>query len=475
MGAVGAHAKEADLTRLGQEAQWAARYGFDDAWPERSARRRLSRRQIWIAAAAALALPLLLLLPLDWLGLLARLLAGSVFGVCIMLRVGSAAALLTRGRTPAPAPPADDDAPVYTVLCPLYREAGEVARLVAALDRLDYPKARLDVKLLLEADDPETLAAARRHQQPWIEIVVLEPSFPRTKPKALNVGLAQAKGRFVTVYDAEDSPHPQQLRAALATFRTGGSALACVQAPLLIDNARQSWLATQFEAEYAIQFLGLNAFLARLGLPFALGGTSNHFRTEALRSAGGWDPFNVTEDAEIGYRLARDGWRLGVIAPPTWEEAPTRLRPWLLQRSRWIKGYLQSWLVLMRNPRQLLRDLGWRRFWSMQAVLGGSLISALAHGPLLAWLAGCAVFGRTLTPFDAALLCAGWTSAILAAAGACARLGSWRPALAALSMPLYWPLASIASCLALHGFLRQPHHWAKTEHGCRSVLEQPRL
>lgn len=470
MGADGGQLRIAREVHLDEVALAPACTGLAEFWPERSAKRRLTPMQMLsFAAILALAVSGGVLLGNDALAWL-RPLGWGLFGALILLRVGSAAVLLV-----SPARQATSgwigELPVYTILCPLYREAGEVRRLIASLEQLDYPKDRMDVKLLLEADDAETLAAARIHARPWLELLILEPCLPRTKPKALNAGLARARGRFLTVYDAEDAPHPQQLRAALASFARGGSELACLQAPLLIDNAHRSWVSQQFAAEYAIQFLGLNPLLARLGWPFPLGGTSNHFRTEALRATGGWDACNVTEDADIGYRLARDGWTLGLIEPPTREEAPLRLIAWLRQRSRWIKGHLQTWLVLMREPDALMRELGWRRFWAVQAVLGGGLCAALAHGPLLGvTLLAISVPGWPLHPLDLAFLIAGLVASLIAAVAASARLRSWSLLRAALTMPLYWPLGSLAAMLALCEFVRRPFHWAKTEHGCRAAL-----
>jgi cellulose synthase/poly-beta-1,6-N-acetylglucosamine synthase-like glycosyltransferase len=460
---------------LDVEALSACCEGLARAWPERSAARRLTWRQAAfglallgaLAAAAALGAEALVLSGLALLG-------AGVFSAGVLLRIGSAAALLARPAAPASPPEWQGQLPMYTILCPLYREAREAPRLLAALDRLDYPKHKLDVKLLLEADDAETIAAVLRCAPAHAEILVLAPCSPRTKPKALNAGLARAQGRFVTIYDAEDAPDPRQLRAALAAFQSGGADLACVQAPLLIDNAGGSWLAAQFALEYALQFLGLNALFARFGAAFPLGGTSNHFRTEALRAAGGWDPHNVTEDADVGFRLARDGWRLGVIAPPTWEEAPLRLWPWLRQRSRWIKGHLQTWLVLMRSPGALLGEMGARQMLGMQLSLGLGLVSSLAHGPL-ALLTVWSLAAAEAPRWALALLLAGLAAVWLAGVAAAARLRAPRLAFSALSMPLYWPLASAAALLALWSLVWTPFYWAKTAHGCRHPPKRRRL
>ncbi|MGE0533306.1 MAG: glycosyltransferase, partial [Hyphomonadaceae bacterium] len=213
-----------------------------------------------------------------------------IFAAAIFVRLIAAASL-----TPLLSRLADQsDVPVYTILCPLYREANVAPDLVAALGRIDYPPEALDIKLIVEGDDVDTIAAAVAVSGPaHIEVVIVPACAPRTKPKALNAGLARARGEFVVVYDAEDRPHPQQLRAALAAFEDGGPSLACVQAPLSIDNADASWISRQFAAEYAIQFREVLPLLAHLNLPLPLGGTSNHFRTEILRQAGGWDPHNV--------------------------------------------------------------------------------------------------------------------------------------------------------------------------------------
>lgn len=271
----------------------AARFGFDRTYPQRSARRVLFYTQavaifaliaafVWACVKA----PSIAFTALHYFAL-------ALFACAILWRLLAASnlkPLLSRLAEPA-------TFPVYTILCPLYREANVVPELVASLSSLDYPLAALDIKLLVEGDDGDTIAAAlAASRPPHIEVVIIPPSTPRTKPKALNAGLLLARGQFVTVYDAEDRPHPQQLRAALAAFEDGGETLVCVQAPLSIDNADASWIARQFAAEYAIQFREMLPFLARLGLPLPLGGTSNHFRTEQLRAAGGWDPHNVSED-----------------------------------------------------------------------------------------------------------------------------------------------------------------------------------
>lgn len=439
-----------------------ARLGFHRASPARSAKRVVHWTQVLSLAALGYGVYLAVLSDAALTFRIFHAATFALFAAAILWRLIAAAQL-----TPLLSRLAEPERwPTYTVLCPLYREAVVVPDLVGSLDRIDYPQDALDIKLLVESDDVETFAAALAMAgAPHVEVVLVPPATPRTKPKALNVGLARARGDFVVVYDAEDRPHPQQLRAALAAFEDD-PALACVQAPLVIDNAPASWISRQFAAEYAIQFRQMLPLLAQLGLPLPLGGSSNHFRTELLRAAGGWDPFNVTEDADLGYRLARERLRAGVIAPPTYEEAPISFAAWRAQRARWIKGHLQTWLVLMRNPLRTAREMGFRAFVAMQLVLGGGLAAAFAHGPLaLVVLIAAISPNHLLAPADFTLALTGYCVAVFSALTAAALSGETSHVRAAPTMPFYWPLATIAAAYALFDLAFRPHHWAKTRHG----------
>lgn len=337
-----------------------------------------------------------------------------------------------------------------------------------------YPRERLQIILALEADDEATrIAVDALGLQPPYEIVLAPLEGPRTKPKALNVALAHARGEFCTIYDAEDRPHPHQLTTAVAAFQSRGARLACVQAPLLADNAHASWISAQFAAEYAIQFLTLLPLFSRLGVPLPLGGTSNHFRVDVLREIGGWDSYNVTEDADLGYRLACQGWRAEVIGAPTYEEAPVTFDAWRKQRTRWIKGHLQTWFVLMRNPFRTVRELGLRGFLSMQLVLGGGVLAALIHLPLAALMLTAPLTIVELAAADFMLALIGYAVAIYGGAVGAGLAGSPRIALAALTMPLFWPLLFIPAVGAIIGFALRPFYWAKTTHGVSLRPELP--
>ena len=270
--------------------------------------------------------------------------------------------------------------PVFTVLVPLYHEAAVVAELVAAIERLSYPRTKLDVRLLCEADDDETIDAIDAlHLPPHFHLVVVPDGEPRTKPKACNYGLAQARGELTVIYDAEDRPDPDQLRRVVAAFVNGDEHIVCVQCKLNYYNQDQNLLTRWFTTEYSMWFDLFLPGLDSIDAPIPLGGTSNHFVTAQLRELGGWDPYNVTEDADLGIRLSRAGYSTTMIDSTTYEEANPLVTNWIRQRSRWVKGYIQTWLVHMRHPLELGRALGWRRFWSFQFVVGGTFIGFLLN------------------------------------------------------------------------------------------------
>lgn len=373
---------------------------------------------------------------------------------------------------------ASNQLPVYTVLVALYQEAGVVAQLTQALSRIDWPKSKLDIKLICEQDDPATIKALKRlklGQQ--FEIVVVPQLGPRTKPKALQYALQGARGDFITVYDAEDIPHPNQIKEAYLRFYTSSSQLACLQAPLVISNGKNGWLPSLFALEYAGLFRKLLPMLARFGLPVQLGGTSNHFRKQALDAVGGWDPYNVTEDADLGIRLHRHGYHTHVLCHPTLEHAPEKMGIWLRQRTRWLKGWMQTWLVLMRQPLVALQNLGLLGFLALQVLVGGMLVSALVHpfvylfvftNTLVASLYGIEslpLFVMWLLIIDSFNLLAGYMIF--------GHLG-WRAFIAGEKklfdlkwfcvIPIYWLIISLAGWRALYHLFRRAHHWEKTPH-----------
>ncbi len=370
----------------------------------------------------------------------------------------------------------DSRLPVYTVLVPLYREEAVLPQLIAALSALDYPAAKLDIRLLFEQHDRASLEALSRIALPANILPVIVPAGgPRTKPRALNFALAEARGELVAVYDAEDVPDPQQLRQAASRFLRMPPEIACLQARLVIDNPQDGFLPTMFALEYAGLFDVVNPGLLRFGLPIMLGGTSNHFRIEALRAVGGWDAWNVTEDADIGLRLIRTGYRIADLPLRTLEEAPLHWPAWLKQRTRWLKGYVQTLVSHLQQPGALLREAGWIATLAFLVLALGSVVSALGYPVFLVALAAACLDGSFWISAGGFDNLASALAVVVAAAGSFAIVAP--PALGALRrgtpglltwlplLPVYYLLVSLAAWLALLEYIRRPHAWNKTMHG----------
>ncbi|MGV2980840.1 glycosyltransferase [Camelimonas sp. ID_303_24] len=460
-----------------------AGHGLADARPDLSCREGVGRGQ---ALVLALGLPAIMLL-----AALAPAIAAALFAAVFLSHAVVRLAATFAGPASASgardlAPLADADLPAFTVIVPVYGEAHMAGHILQSLERLDYPRARLDVKIVVEADDHATRTAFIALQPPsWISIIVAPPGEPRTKPRALNVALATARGALTTIYDAEDAPDPDQLRKAATAFRAAPPDVACLQARLAIDNSADGWLPACFALEYAALFDAINPGLAQLGLPVPLGGTSNHFRTDALRQVQGWDAWNVTEDADLGLRLARAGWRVADLDSATLEEAPVQLRAWLAQRTRWLKGWMQVAITHSRAPGQTVRELGLLGAWAAGAQCAGVVLSALGF-PLF-------VLGVAIQLASGALLSLDGWQARLGAASAIAValaglvsgvaplvLGARRRKLLPLLLlapllPFYYALVSLAAWRALAEQIRSPARWNKTRHGVARSSRSGRL
>jgi hypothetical protein len=329
------------LSRVGPLLARQAANSLFDRHPDLSARIVANAWQGLIVGALLVALPAALWVAPGDVWVVLHFVFSFFFLACVGLRFAALASVRPQRSQKAPEVPAAD-LPVYSVLVALYREAEVVPELVAALQRIDWPASKLDIKLICEADDHATLAAIRALSLPRHMEVVEAPAFgPRTKPKALAYALPLAGGDFVVLYDAEDHPHPKQLLRAWQKFRESPPDVACIQAPLEIANRGAGILARMFAFEYAALFRGMLPWLAGRRLLLPLGGTSNHFRRTVLEEVGGWDPYNVTEDADLGMRLARFGYRTETIACPTWEAGPDTVATWLPQRTRWFKGWMR--------------------------------------------------------------------------------------------------------------------------------------
>lgn len=429
------------------------------------ARRRVSPAQL--AAFCVLTIAFGLLLLVDWvmaarLVVVLHLLFGT--GFLVLRATAVAARLLAPPRGGQPAVPAE--LPRFTLLCPLYKEPLSIRNLVGALSLLDYPRSLMDVILLIEADDEDTARAVGQLPH-FVRVERVPPGLVRTKPNALNHGFLIARGDIIGVYDAEDRPEPDQLLKVAAAFATGGDKLACVQARLNYYNRDDGIITRLFALEYALHFDWFLPGLTAIGAPLPLGGTSNFVRRDALIAVGGWDAFNVTEDADLGLRLGAHGYRLATVDSTTFEEATDTPRRWIRQRSRWLKGYLQTWLVHLRRPVGPANSLVLH--FGLAAVVVGALVNPVTWIAYLGWR----LFGfGALDPVFAGVL--GPACLLLFVGGTAAHI--WFMLLAPLQrgwfeliayapfLPFYWVLQSLAGYKGLFEFFVRPHHWDKTDH-----------
>ncbi|MDQ7069958.1 MAG: glycosyltransferase [Rhodobacterales bacterium] len=401
--------------------------------------------------------------------------AGFTLIIAAALRTAAFIAHFRRSPPPETAEKVGDQRlPKVSVLVPLFGETEIAGALIARLSRLTYPKALLDVVLVLEENDAltrDTLAAIELPR--WMRTVEVPEGSPKTKPRAMNYALDFCDGDIIGIWDAEDAPEPDQIDKIAARFLRAPPEVACLQGILDYYNSRQNWLARCFTIEYATWFRLMLPGMSRLGFAIPLGGTTLFFRRNALEELGGWDAHNVTEDADLGFRLARHGYRTEMIETVTGEEANCHVLPWIRQRSRWLKGYMVTYLVHMRAPTTLYRQLGARKFWGFQA----HFITALSQfflAPFL-WSFWLILFGlphplngvlpaSALQGFGALFLTVELISIMVgltAVSGPKHRhLLLWVP-----SLHFYYPLGVFAAYKALFELIFSPFYWDKTKHG----------
>ncbi len=378
----------------------------------------------------------------------------------------------------------DKDLPTYTILCPLYKEAHILPMFLESISKMDWPKNKLEVLLLLEKDDRTTVEAAYAMNLPkYVKVLVVPDSQPKTKPKACNYGLNHAHGEYLVIYDAEDIPDPQQLKKVYAAFQSVPSNIRCIQAKLNYFNPNQNLLTRFFTSEYSLWFDVILTGLQSINTTIPLGGTSNHFRTQDLLELKGWDPFNVTEDADLGIRLFKLGAKTAIIDSITLEEANSSWTNWLRQRSRWIKGYMQTYLVHMRHPITFMRENGIHAL-VFHLTMGGK-IAFLFINPLMWFLtigyfAAYAWVGPTIEEL--------YPSIVFYMAGSSLVFGNfmfmyyymigvakreqWQLMKFVLCIPFYWLMVSAAACIALQQLIFKPHYWEKTIHGLHLKKEK---
>lgn len=377
----------------------------------------------------------------------------------------------------------DRELPIYTVLIPVYREAAVLPELLEAVANLDYPTTKLDIKVLMEADDADTIQAFHNLKSPdHIQAVIVPVAEPKTKPKACNYGLIHARGEYVVIFDAEDLPERDQLKRILIAFSKVQPEVVCIQSKLNYYNRNQNLLTRWFTVEYSMWFDLFLPGLDASDAPIPLGGTSNHFRRDALIDAGAWDPYNVTEDADLGIRMHKRGYRTAIVDTTTYEEANSHIYNWVRQRSRWIKGYIQTWLVHMRHPIRLWKEIGTKGFLGFQFVIGGTFFAALLNPVywimttlwfVLKWQFVQEIFPGPVFYLGALCLYIGnFAFTFMNVAGAMRR-GYYDMVKYALLSPLYWGLMSVGAWMGFIQLLTRPHFWEKTVHGLYEGSPQP--
>ena len=448
------------------------------SWAQSHAR-RLTLVMLSVIALIALALVFprtVLALMMGWAAV--TLVVSGVFKLLAFM------ARMSEGPVAPVVPSSEDKTPLQrvSVLVPLFRETEVAHALVARLTQLTYPKCLLDVVLVLEEEDTMTSATLAQIDLPsWIRVVVVPDGQPRTKPRAMNYALDFCEGDIIGIFDAEDAPEADQITRVARHFQQARPEVACLQGILDYYNPRQNWLARCFTIEYATWFRTILPGMARLGFAIPLGGTTLYFRRDALEALGGWDAHNVTEDADLGFRLARHGFRTEMVATVTEEEANCRPWAWVKQRSRWLKGYMTTYLVHMRRPGLLYRQLGAWKFWGFQAHFV-TAVSQVLLAPVL-WSLWLVFFGLPhpldpVLPRSVMVVSAG-LFVVIEALNLTIYLSSvmdpkhrhlvvWVP-----TMHFYQPLGSIAAYKALYELVLKPFFWDKTAHGLSLDVAPP--
>lgn len=369
----------------------------------------------------------------------------------------------------------DEEVPVYTILLPVYKEDKIIRKLIWNLRGLNYPHDKLDVKLLVEEDDDKTLNAVRTLDFPAnFEVIVVPFMMPKTKPKACNYGIYFSRGELLTIYDAEDIPDTWQLKKAYLMFKKLPKEYVVVQGALNYFNRNENLLTRMFTLEYSYWFDYMLPGLETLDTPIPLGGTSNHFKLDKLIELGCWDPFNVTEDADLGVRVYDKQYKIGIVKSTTYEEANNEPFNWIRQRSRWIKGYMQTYLVHMRHPIDLIRRIGWTGFFGVNFFIGGTALTFLIYPVLLLFFLIYIIFNITgvkiffpdwVLYFAIFNFVAGNVLMIYVNMMAVFKRRYYELILFAIVNPIYWLMHSIAAYKGLWQLIYKPFYWEKTNHG----------
>lgn len=376
--------------------------------------------------------------------------------------------------------------PRYTVLVPLLHEANMLSQLATQLTLLDYPPDKLEVLILMEASDHATRDAAKAMTWPdYCHLITVPEAPPQTKPRACNYGLSLATGKYLVIYDAEDKPRPDQLLQACMAFEGGPDELVCLQSPLLADASQGGWLQRQFATEYRILFWVILPVLSYLSAVIPLGGSSNHFRRHQLQLIGGWDAYNLTEDAELAVRLAKNKFTTQVLAAATIENAPHSFQVWLKQRTRWFTGHIQTLHLHMANPLRDIKLLGPQRYALAVVLFAGRILIGLGHLFFTVFFITYLLrLGAGEVDLDAAHFTTAETIALLGYLSFVITfsivgyinappIGFFGKLFIAMTQSFYWLLTSLALLVAAKRIYAGQLNWLKTPHRPYAENHQP--
>jgi cellulose synthase/poly-beta-1,6-N-acetylglucosamine synthase-like glycosyltransferase len=364
----------------------------------------------------------------------------------------------------------------FSLIVPARHEETVLEMTLARLIRSDHPA--FEVLVVVGADDPGTREVAERMADRHAELikVVVDSSWPKNKPAALNAALPHCAGTITGVFDAEDDVHPALLRRVDQCLQRTDADV--VQGGVQLMNFRSNWYALHNVLEYYFWFRSRLQFHARHRF-IPLGGNTVFIRTQVLRAVGGWDPDSLAEDCELGVRLSALGAHTVVCYEPelvTREECPPTLSAFVRQRTRWNQGYLQT-----------LSKGYWRRLPLRQRALGAYVL-AMPYAMAIAWLLvpvaiGTAVAMKapipiTLVSFLPAVPMLSMLAVEVAGLGEFCRTYQERASMGdygrlVLGLPLYQIVLGLAAARAVAREVRGTRGWEKTAHLGLHLVEEP--
>ncbi len=265
--------------------------------------------------------------------------------------------------------------PLVTILVPLKQENEVIHQTFSAISNLNYPSSSIQGIIIVESTDTLTKKSIETSIIPdGFEVMEIPTLPPFTKGRAIQRALLVAKGKYITIYDAESRPEPNQVIKAVEILEKE-KGKTCLQSIIRIENAKENEITSFFASEFWDWYDKRMVNLHKRGIPFGLGGNSFFLATETLKEVGGWDPFNVTEDAELTVRLIKNNVDIKLMNSITHEACPSTMKNWIKQRTRWSKGLLTTSIIHLISGKFGFKGFTfkqWYHFWLRMYV--GNLI-----------------------------------------------------------------------------------------------------